>query len=143
MKRKRSCASCTRDSCLPIDTAHVKWVTHWGVTYITMWDNEHLLRNIKFAMMMEILGIGPHKYCIVTNIIPNFEKKLMLLMAYLPRQKLCFYLPMFVLHEPFQRPPWRDWGMMVSHRQVNFKNPLVQTIYHTPAVCHLPDDGIS
>ena len=111
--------------------SHVKWVTHWGVTYITMWDNEHLLRNIKFAMMMEILGIGPQRYCVITNFIPNFERKLMLLLAYLPKRKLCFYPPLFVLEEPFQRSPWREWGAMVSHRQGYFKNPLVRTIYHT------------
>ena len=29
----------------------VKWTTKWGVTFITMWDEEHLLKNIQFAMI--------------------------------------------------------------------------------------------
>ena len=24
----------------------VKWTIHWGVTFVTMWDEEHLLKNI-------------------------------------------------------------------------------------------------
>ena len=24
----------------------VKWTTHWGVTFVTMWDKDHLLKNI-------------------------------------------------------------------------------------------------
>ena len=53
---------------------HVPWTTHWGVTYVTMWDEEHLLKNIQFAMIQELMGIGPAKCCIVKNIMPNFEK---------------------------------------------------------------------
>ena len=29
----------------------VKWTTKWGVTFVTMWDKEHLLKNIRFAMI--------------------------------------------------------------------------------------------
>ena len=31
----------------------VKWVTPLGVTFVTMWDEEHLLKNIRFAMIQE------------------------------------------------------------------------------------------
>ena len=24
----------------------VKWTIHWGVTFVTMWDEEHLIKNI-------------------------------------------------------------------------------------------------
>ena len=34
------------------DWTDVKWTTQWGVTFVTMWDEEHLLlKNIKFAML--------------------------------------------------------------------------------------------
>ena len=29
----------------------VKWTTHWGVTFVSMWDEEHLIKNIQFAMI--------------------------------------------------------------------------------------------
>ena len=67
-------------------------MTHWGVTYVTMWDEEHLLKNIQFAMIQEMMGIGPAKYCIVNNIMPNFEKRLMFLLNYLPKKKSAFVL---------------------------------------------------
>ena len=28
---------------------YVKWTTHWGVTFVTMWDEEHPIKNIQFA----------------------------------------------------------------------------------------------
>ena len=28
------------------DWTDVKWTTHWGVTFVTMWDEEHLIKNI-------------------------------------------------------------------------------------------------
>ena len=72
---------------------HVPWMTRWGVTYVTMWDEEHLLKNIHFAMIQEMMGIGPTKYYIVNNIMPNFEKRLMLLLNYLPQKKMCICPP--------------------------------------------------
>ena len=34
----------------------VKWMTKWGVTFVTIWDEEHLLKNIQFAMIQEMMG---------------------------------------------------------------------------------------
>ena len=34
----------------------VKWTTHWGVTFVTMWDEVHLLKNIQYAMLMEVMA---------------------------------------------------------------------------------------
>ena len=71
----------------------VKWTTHWGVTFVTMWDEEHLMKNIRYAMLMEMMGTGPMKYCIVFNDTPNFFSRLLLLFLYLPYKKMCFYPP--------------------------------------------------
>ena len=54
------------------DWTNVKWNTHWGVTFVTMWDKEHLIKSIQFAMIQEMMGLGPMKYCIVYNKMPNF-----------------------------------------------------------------------
>ena len=111
--------------------ADVKWVTHWGVTFVTMWDEEHLLKNIRFAMIQEMMGLGPMKYCIVSNAMPNFASRLLLLLNYLPQKKMCFYPHLFVLDPPFNRSPWREIGEAISSRRLNLKNPLLRTIYFT------------
>lgn len=110
-----------------------RWVTQGGVTYVTLWGNDHLSRNLKFAMMMELIGLGPHKYCIIANVMPDFEAKLMLTVAYLPRLKICFYPPLFVLNEPFHRQPWKDWGRMMARKALRCRNPIVRTIFHAQA----------
>ena len=30
---------------------NVKWNTLYGVMFVTMWDEEHLIKNIQFAMI--------------------------------------------------------------------------------------------
>ena len=62
----------------------VKWTTIGEVTFVTMWDEEHLLSNIRFAMIQELMKIGPTKYCIINSQAPNFESKLLLLINYFP-----------------------------------------------------------
>lgn len=132
-QKKKTCKIYTQLFFPELDNtwSNVQWVTLQGVTYVTMWDHEHLLRNIKFAMIAEMLGVGPYKYCIITNLMPYFENRLALLMGYLPRQKMCFYPTLYVLRGPFQRAPWRSWGQMISHRRNLFRNPFIRTIYHT------------
>ena len=56
-----------------LDWTDVKWTTQWRVTFMTMWDEEHLMKNSKFAMLQEMMGLGPIKYCIVYNEMPNFS----------------------------------------------------------------------
>ena len=69
----------------------VKWTTIDKVTFVTMWDEEHLLCNICFAMIQELMKTRPAKYCIINSQVPNFESKLLLLTNYLPHEKMCFY----------------------------------------------------
>lgn len=110
---------------------NLKWTTRWGITFITMWDNEHLMRNIKFAMVLETLGLGPHRYCIISNLMPEFENKIILLMLFLPRRKMCFYPPRVTLGGPFQQPPWRQKGEIICNRRCNFRSPMLKTLYYT------------
>ena len=83
----------------------VKWTTHWGVTFVTMWDEEHLIKNIQYAMIQEMMGLRPMKDCIVYNEVPNFFSKLLLLINYLPQKKMCFYPPCFFFDAPFDHSP--------------------------------------
>ena len=121
--------------------SETKWVTQGGVTYVTLWGNDHLLPNLKFAMAIEHIGMGPHKYCLISNTMPDFEAKLMLTLAYLPRQKICFYPPLFVLGEPFHRQPWKEWGKRIACKTLKSRNPLVRTIFHAQAFVILQHTG--
>ena len=109
----------------------VKWTTLWGVTLVTMWDDDHLLKNIQFAMLQEQMMIGPKKYCILTNWMPNFESRLLLLIKYLPHEKMCFFPPRFDLAGPFLHSPWLEIGEEISLRVVRLRNPLIRTIYYS------------
>ena len=86
----------------------VKWTTKWGVTFVTMWDEDHLMKNIRFAMIQEMMGLGPMKYCIVHNAMPNFHERMLVLLNFLPHKKMCVYPQQFILDEPFDRSPWRE-----------------------------------
>ena len=88
----------------------VKWTTHWGVTFVTMLDEKHLIKNIQFAMIQEMMGLGPMKYCIVYNKMLNFFERLLLLINYLPQKKMCFYPPQVILEPPFDHSLWREIG---------------------------------
>ena len=120
----------------------VKWVTHCGVTFVTMWDEKHLLKNIRFSMIQDMMGLGPMKYCIVSNAMPNFARRLLLLLHYLPQKKMCFYPHLIVLDPPFNLSPWREIGEAISSGRLNLKNPLLRTIYFYPTICNFSKDGI-
>ena len=83
----------------------VKWTTIDEVTFLTMWDEEHFLSNIRFTMIQELMKTRPAKYCIINSQVPNFESKILLLTNYLPHDKMCFYPPKNDLDGPFLRSP--------------------------------------
>ena len=109
----------------------VKWTTKWGVTFVTMWDKEHLMKNIRFAMIQEMMGLGPTKYCIVHNAMPNFHQRMLVLLNFLPHKKMCLYLQQFILDEPFNRSPWREIMDEISNRCFTLKHPIFKMIYYT------------
>ena len=109
----------------------VKWTTHWGVTFVTMWDEEHLLKNIQYAMLMEVMGMRLMKYCIVFNEMPDFFNKLLLLFLYLPHKKMCFYPPRLFFNAPFDHSPWMKIGDVIRSRRFYVKNSIFCTVYYT------------
>ena len=109
----------------------IKWTNIWGITFVTMWSHVHLLPNLKLAMIQEHMGIGPTKYCIVNNWMPEFESNLLLLINYLPHQKMCFFPPQFPLAGPFLHSPWRKIGEEICERTLCLRSPLVRTLYYS------------
>ena len=82
-------------------------------------------------MILELMKIGPAKYCIIDSQVPNFESKLFLLINYLPHERMCFYPPKDGLDEPFLRSPWRELGKAIYKCTLEFQSPLMRTIIHT------------
>ena len=78
-----------------------------------------------------MMGLGPMKYCIVYNKMPNFFKRLLLLINYLPQKKMCFYPPQVILEQPFDHSPWREIGKAIRSKRFHLKNPLFEVIYFT------------
>ena len=113
------------------DLKDVKWTTHWGVTFVTVWDEGHLIKNTRFAMIQEMMGLGPMKYCIVYNDMPNFFKRLLLLINYLPQKKMCFYPPQVILEPPFNHSQWREIGVAIQSQSFHLKNHIFRVIYFT------------
>ena len=109
----------------------VKWTTIGELTFVTMWDEEHFLSNIRFAMIQDVMKIGPANYCIINSQVPNFESKLLLLINYLPHEKMCFYPPKDDLDGPFLRSPWRELGKAICGHTLEFQSPLIRTIIYT------------
>ena len=70
-------------------------------------DEEHLLSNIRLAINQEVMGMGPMKYCIINSAVSDFESKLLLIINYLPHEKLCFCPPRDILEGPFVNSPWK------------------------------------
>ena len=85
-----------------------KWTTHKGVAFLTMWDKEHMLKNIGYAMIQELMGKGPTYDCIINSAQPNFESKVLLLANYLPPEKICIHLPRDNFERYLATDHWKD-----------------------------------
>ena len=98
----------------------VKWTTIDEVTFVTMWDEEHLISNIRFAMIQELMKTGPAKYCIINSQVPEFESKLLLLINYLPHEKMCLYPPKNDLGGTFLRSPQKEIRKSICGRTLEY-----------------------
>ena len=111
--------------------SNIRWPTSHGITFVTMWDEEHLYNNIRLCMMKQLMGKGPTRYCIMNNRMPNLAARLLLLILFLPHQKMSFYPSPFVLTEPFRHPPWIGIFRAMQLRPMCLKNPLFRATYYT------------
>ena len=82
-------------------------------------------------MILEMLGLGPQIYCILTNWMLFFEQRLLFLINYLPHHKMCLYPPRVILGKPFLHSPWREIGYSIRNRHLILKNPIFRTVYYT------------
>ena len=94
-----------------------RWLTSWSVARMTIWGRPHLLNNLRLAVIREAVGLGSHHYCIIRLKVPNFVSKVLLLMRYLPREKLSIRPRQPPLEGPFLQPLWRARGEGIFQRE--------------------------
>ena len=76
----------------------------------------YLLHNIRVAMLKEVMGLGPQRYCIVFNRASHFYSKLKLIMSSLPQEKMLLYPAGARLKGPFLHEPWLSRGRALCSR---------------------------
>ena len=89
-----------------------------------------------------MMGMGPMKYCIVNNWMPDFESKLLLLVLFLPHKKMCLYPPKERLVGPFAHSPWLEVGDEIRSHYMDLKNSLLRAVFYTQQFVILTKIGI-
>ena len=107
-----------------------KWTTRQDITYVTTLEEDHISNNIKLAMIKEMLGLGPQSYCIIDDETPGFEKRVLLLLYYLPHSKLCIYPPNHSIGPTFLRSPWREIRKAIIDNVVPYDINLARSTDH-------------
>ena len=89
---------------------------------IQLFGQHWLLQSLRVAMLKEVVGVGPQRYCIVFNGAPNFFSKLKMILAYLPIEKMFLYPAPESLGGPFLQEPWLSQGQLLcSHPSISCK----------------------
>ncbi len=95
---------------------HDYWTTDKGVTVVTVFGDDHLEKNLKLALVKEMVGMAPDHYCVLDSDLPDFEHRLMQVLKHLPSHKVCLYPPRISLGGPFSVPPWDTIGRLICAR---------------------------
>ena len=82
-------------------------------------------------MLKEMLGLGPQYYCIIYDETPDFERRVLLLLNYLPHSKLCIYPPNHSIGPIFTRSPWREIREVILGNIVPYDLNLVRNTDHS------------
>ena len=88
---------------------------------IQLFREYYLLNNIRVAMLKEVVGLGPQRYCVFFPTAPNFFSKLKLIMSSLPQENMFLYPATARLEGPFLQEPWLSRGhALCSHPSLTF-----------------------
>ena len=83
---------------------------------IQLFGEYYLLHNIRVAMLKEVVGLGPQRYCVFFDRAPNFYSKLKLIMSFLLQEKMFLYPATARLEGPFLQEPWLSRGRALCSR---------------------------
>ena len=73
---------------------------------ILFWAPPSLIDNLPIAMLMEVVGVGPQRYCIFFEDTPTFYSMFKLILYSLPQEKMFLYPAGTMLGGPFLHEPW-------------------------------------
>ena len=83
---------------------------------VWLWTPCTFSRNLRIAMLMEAVGLGPQRYCIVFSSAPDFYSKLKLILYSLPQEKMFLYPVGTTLGGPFLHEPWLSRARVIQSR---------------------------
>ena len=104
------------------------WRSHRNIIRVTLWGRDHFRNSVRAAMVCEAFGLGPQYYYIMRSAHPRFAERVLLLIQFLPLNKMYFY-PNFrlLLRGPFDQSPYtRELSVAMSKRIISFEErPLM------------------
>ena len=94
---------------------------------IQIWDCCSFLGNLRIAMLMEVVGVGPQRYCIVYDSSLDFYSKLKLILYSLPQEKMFLFPTSARLEGPFlhELGPKPSMPALLSRRRSMWQNLYV------------------
>ena len=90
----------------------------------------HFLDNLRIAMLMESVGVGPQHYCICFDPSPDTCRKLKLLIYSLPQEKMFIYPADARLEGPFLHEPWLSRARAIQSRPSLTSEEYVDSFVH-------------
>ena len=93
-----------------------EWTTMNQVIFVNLRNRENVLRNLKLAILKEVVGLGSQYYCVINSYNLDVESLLMLVLHYLPKEKFCIYPENESLRGPFLYEPWKILGQRICNR---------------------------
>ena len=99
---------------------------HWAISpsrdmlAICLWGPDDLIDNLRIAMLMEGVGIGPQRYCIcfddTSDDFPKVFRLLQLVLYALPQERMFIYPAGSILRGPFMHEPWLSRARVIQSR---------------------------
>ena len=114
---------------------HDYWMTDKGLTSVTVFGDNHLVKNLNYAVVKEMLGMGPDRYCVIDTHLPDFEHRLLRVIKNIPSHKVCLYPPRTSLGGPFSVAPWDTIGRLICARPSPTEDSGVQ-------LCHVLQEDL-
>ena len=83
---------------------------------IRLWSPCTFSKNLRIAMLMEAVGQGPQRYCIVCDFLPGAYKLLKYILYVLPHERMFLYPIGATLGGPFLHEPWLSRAQALQAR---------------------------
>ena len=84
------------------------------------WGPRDFIDNLRVAMLMEGVGIGPQRYCIcfddTSDDFPKVFRLLQLVLYALPQERMFIYPAGSILRGPFMHEPWLSRARVIQSR---------------------------